>query len=49
VVAKQSENRLKKFLRLKNQKKPANHVLEKEYEDEDLEEFNESMLESYVN
>lgn len=48
VIAKKSDARLRKHIRLVNQKKPSN-VLEKDYQCEDLdEEFEESILESYV-
>lgn len=46
-VAKQSDSRFRKHFRLLNQKKPSN-VLEKNYKDDDSEEFEELYLESYV-
>lgn len=48
ILAKQSDTRLRKFMRLKNQKKDGNYLLEKSYKDDDIEEYDEQMLESYV-
>ena len=48
MTAKQSEIRLKKFMRLKNQNKEANHVLQKDYIDDDIEEYEEQLSETYV-
>ncbi|CAG9812369.1 unnamed protein product [Chironomus riparius] len=47
MTAKQSEIRLKKFMRLKNQNKEANHVLQKDYIDDDIEEYEEQLSETY--
>ena len=48
MTAKQSEVRLKKFMRLRNQNKEANHVLQRDYIDDDIEEYQEQLLETYV-
>lgn len=47
MVAKQSDTRLRKHIRLVNQNKPSD-VLNKGYQDDDTEEFDEIYLESYV-
>ena len=48
MLAKQSEVRLKKFMRLRNQNKDANHVLQKDYRDDDIEEYEEQLSDTYV-
>lgn len=48
ILAKQSDTKLRKFLRLTNQKKEADHVLSKDYKDDDIEELDEHLRESQV-
>lgn len=47
-VAKRSDARLKKHIRLLHQNKPSK-ILAKDYQDEDDEEFNETFMDSFVN
>lgn len=47
ITAKQCDARLRKHIRLTNQNKISN-ILDKDYKDDETEEFNEIMLESTV-
>ncbi|XP_070508763.1 zinc finger protein pita-like [Chironomus tepperi] len=47
MLAKQSEVRLKKYVRLRNQNKDANHVLQRDYKDDDIEEYEEQLADTY--
>ncbi|KAG5667422.1 hypothetical protein PVAND_015402 [Polypedilum vanderplanki] len=47
ILAKQSDIKLRKFVRLTNQNKDASHILTKDYKDDDIEEYDEHMLDSY--
>lgn len=47
ITAKQCDNKLRKHIRLVNQNKPSK-LLEKDYKDDDTEEFEETILESTV-
>lgn len=48
MLAKQSDVRLRKFVRLRNQNKNADHVLQKDYKDDDIEEYEEHLVECFV-